>query len=109
MNPAEREAYEKAEQYEYELRNDERLQAVIKALSNYVNSMGHAPKDFVTLFSREHRTLQQSFTGVCLAWLVHLSQLKEGWYDGRNEASVQIAKKLLKDIDIKYDLNLPFI
>ena len=84
-------------------------QAAAKTISDYVNNMSFDPKEFVKFMDREHRTLQQSFTGLCLHWLKHLAELEEGHYDGRNEASVQIAKKLLKDMDLRYDLHLPFI
>lgn len=79
-----------------------------ETVADYVNSMGHDPKEFVEQMARQHRTLQQSFTGVCLAWLKHLSELKEFEFDGRNEYSVQISKKLLKNID-KYELVPPLI
>lgn len=63
-----------------------------RAVSDFVNNMSHKNSDFVEAMAREHRTLQQSFTGLCLAWLAHLAQLGEGEFDGRNEASVQRAK-----------------
>jgi len=83
-----------------------------KTMGDYVNSYSHDSKEFVEAMSRQHRTLQQSFTGVCVAWLHHLSKLEEFRYDGRNEASVQLAKKLLAerpDFDPKYDLYLPLV
>lgn len=84
-------------------------QAAQKVMSDYINNMGHKPQEFVDAMARDHRTLQQSFTQICLLWLKHCSELKEGYYDGRNEYSVQISKKLLSNVDTKYDLNTPFI
>ena len=79
-----------------------------ETVADYVNNMGHDPKEFVEQMARQHRTLQQSFTGVCLKWLEHLSKLKEGEFDLRNEDSVKVAQKLLKDIDPRYDLGLSY-
>ena len=44
----------------------------------------------------EHRTLQQNFTKMCVAWLEHLASLEPGEYDGRNEASVELAGEFMK-------------
>lgn len=63
---------------------------------------------FVEAMGREHRTLQQSFSGLCFAWIQHLASLEENQYDARNEASVKTAKKIMEHID-KYDIMLPFI
>ena len=43
-----------------------------------------------------------------MKWLEHLSKLKEGEFDLRNEDSVKVAQKLLKDIDPRYDLGLSY-
>jgi hypothetical protein len=71
---------------------NEQAEKATRAVSDFVNNMSNNEQAFVEAFAREHRTLQQSFTGLCLAWLAHLAQLNEGEYDGRNEASVQRAK-----------------
>jgi hypothetical protein len=63
--------------------------------------------EFVKEMSYQHRTLQQMFTGICLAWLNHLSKLEEHQYDLRNEASVKTAKKIKAAVpDIEYGLPL---
>lgn len=59
---------------------------------------------------REHRTLQQTFTRVCVEWLFALS--KQEFYDDRNAASVKLAKDLfaLPEVrDIINNLSLPLI
>ena len=84
----------------------------IDKLTRSLNIMGREEeriKLLVATMHNEHRTLQQAFTRFVLAWLVHLAELKEGHYDGRNEASVRIARKLLEGVDVKYDLHLPLI
>jgi hypothetical protein len=80
----------------------------VKAVSDFCNSFTPDNKGFVEGMSREHRTLQQAFTGLAVSWLMHLASLKDGEFDGRNEASVQLAKKLLDGKD-RYDLALPMI
>ena len=50
---------------------------------------------FVMQMGGEHRTLQQTFTRLTLAWLKHLASLGERQYDGRNAASVRFAQAAL--------------
>lgn len=42
----------------------------------------------------EHRTLQQNFTRLCVAWLDRLAKLTDSEYDLPMEASVEFARKL---------------
>ena len=63
-------------------------------------------KDFTVTMSFEHRTLQQAFTKLCIAWLKHLSE-REHW-DLRNESSVTMAKDVMELIQEKNHY-LPFI
>ncbi len=69
-----------------------------------VNSFGFKPKVFATALSREHRTLQQTFTKVCVAWLSLLAETEN--YDDRNEASVMFARSIKKQLD---ECRLPMI
>jgi hypothetical protein len=91
-------------------RREEQQQAIdtVESIAKFTNRMGFSTESFIVTMAREHRTLQQSFTGICLSWLWHLSQLEENYYDLRNEASVKIAKELLKGKD-KYVACLPHI
>lgn len=78
--------------------------------SNAVNPMGFSPERFAEAMGRQHRTLQQNFTKICLAWIMHLASRRENQYDLRNEASVKVAKKILAgEIKDQYDLHLPLI
>ena len=89
---------------------------IAQVVSSMVNGGGtRANREFIEKMSKEHRTLQQRFTQLCFDWLSHCDKLKDtGRYDGRNEASVKIAKKLTDYMD-KEDLTsnrhykLPFI
>jgi hypothetical protein len=65
-------------------------------IATFVNRSGSMEGDeFVAQMSRQHRTLQQGFTGLCVAWIEHLAALKDGEFDGRNEASVLLAKQIV--------------
>ena len=75
---------------------DEReVREVVSSVSHLVNAYCHEETDFfIREMGREHRTLQQGFTRLCQAWFLHLATLKEFQYDLRNEASVELAKKI---------------
>jgi Mn-dependent DtxR family transcriptional regulator len=67
---------------------------LVQEVSNYVNSFTNKGEEFCNEMSREHRTLQQSFTKLCLSWLEHCAS-DEYRTDGRNEQSQKIARELL--------------
>jgi len=68
---------------------------VVQTMSNFVNSFSVTHEEFCNEMSREHRTLQQSFTRLCLQWIEHVAS-EEYRTDGRNEGSKAVAKELLK-------------
>lgn len=71
-----------------------------------INAMTFDEKKFCEAMSQEHRTLQQTFTRVCLEWLKTCASENYS-YDGRNESSHLVAKQLLDGKeDIAY---LPYI
>lgn len=71
-----------------------------------VNSFAFSPKTIAEEIARtEHRTIQQSITRFCIEWLKVCASDDYG-YDGRNEASHEVAKQLLDGKDIG---GLPFI
>jgi pantoate kinase len=82
----------------------------VKTFSDFVNSLGNDSnyQKVIELMSYQHPSLQQQMTRVCLMWLEHLSNLEEFQYDLRNEASVELAKKLLAGVDT-YELQVPLI
>lgn len=72
-------------------------------ITNHLNTFGDKSEEFNQAMSREHRTLQQNFTRLCLKWLEHVAS-DEYLTDGRNEQSKDIAQKLLggfKDLQAK--------
>jgi hypothetical protein len=76
---------------------------LVQEITDYVNTYSNKGEEFSQAMSCEHRTLQQSFTRLCLSWLEHCAS-DEYRTDGRNEQSQKIARVLLdgfKDKQIK--------
>ena len=76
----------------------------VSVMSNFVNGMGADYKEFAELMGRGHRTLQQNFTKLCVAWLKHLAEVE--YYDLRNEGSVKFAQSIKNQLD---NAQLPLI
>lgn len=68
---------------------------LVKEVTDYVNTFNNKGQEFCEAMSCEHRTLQQSFTKLCLSWLEHCAS-DEYRTDGRNEQSKKIAMELLE-------------
>jgi|688.fasta_scaffold992589_2 hypothetical protein len=76
---------------------------LVQEITDYLNTFNSKEKEFCEAMSCEHRTLQQSFTKLCLQWIEHCAS-DEYRIDGRNEQSQKIARELLegfKDKQIK--------
>lgn len=71
-----------------------------RQIGDMVNSFSFSPMEIAKYFAQvEHRTIQQSLTRFCIAWLRVCASDDYG-YDGRNEASHKLAKELLDGRDI---------
>lgn len=70
----------------------------VRQVSDMLNSFTFEYKGFCEEMTREHRTLQQSFTRLCIEWLCTCAS-DDYKYDGRNEASHNIAKALIDSQD----------
>ena len=68
---------------------------LVQEVTDYVNTFNDKGQEFCEAMSCEHRTLQQSFTKLCLQWLEHCASV-EYRTDGRNEQSQKIARELLE-------------
>lgn len=66
-------------------------------MSDYVNSFTCDLDDFAAGMAQIHPTLQQTFTKLCLKWLRHLAMTD--YYDARNQASVEFARSIKKQLD----------
>ena len=63
-------------------------------ITNHLNTFGDKSEAFNEAMNRQHRTLQQNFTRLCLKWLEYVAS-DEYRTDGRNEQSKDIAQTLL--------------
>jgi len=81
---------------------------VAQKISEYLNTFGvkRNINSLVEELEKEHPTLQQSFTQLCISWLQNLA--KREYFDDRNKASVNLARKILQNLN-KEDLYLPMI
>ena len=74
---------------------------LVTAITDKIN-VGIGRKEFCEAMAREHRTLQNDFTVVCLWWLEHCKEMYEqGNYDGRNQYGCAVGKKLIDYLDGK--------
>ena len=75
---------------------------VADAVSRMLNVMG-AEQDisrFLDQMAKDHPTLQQVFTGLCVGWFRHLAAMYDkGWYDMRNEQSCKLGKAFVEEFD----------
>ena len=71
---------------------------LVKQITNHLNTFGDKSEEFNKAMSNEHRTLQQNFTRLCLAWIEHCAS-DEYYYDGRNEASHNTSKAILEGFE----------
>lgn len=69
----------------------EEAKKAFEEIVKYVNRFGNKYENFVDLMKSEHRTLQQSFTRLCVKWLLDLAERQ--YFDDRNKASVELGKK----------------
>jgi hypothetical protein len=79
--------------------NEERQEKIVNTveeITNLVNSFDNkqVAEVFIGEMSRKHRTLQQSFTQLCLRWIEHCAS-DTYQTDPRNEDSKVVAKTLI--------------
>lgn len=79
---------------------------VVRAMTSFVNTSVPTNKAFVDEMSREHRTLQQNFTRLCITWLERLATVETHNTDMRNEASVALAKEFVEKVESRH---LPYV
>lgn len=80
----------------------------VQQVSGMLNNFSFNPEKFCEEMTKEHRTLQQSFTRLCIHWLCTCAD-ENYRYDERNEASHEIAKALISSQDADFIGNIPFI
>ena len=77
-------------------------------IADMVNDFSFSPDMVCKEMEKQHRTLQQSFTRLCIAWLCTCAS-DEYRTDGRNQASHDIAKALIESQDADFIGHIPFI
>jgi hypothetical protein len=76
-------------------------------MTDFVNTFSSdSKKEFVQAMANEHRTLQQSFTRLCLEWIEHCAS-QEYRTDGRNESSHTTCKIMVEAYKEKQNTLLP--
>ena len=68
---------------------------LVQDITDYLNTFNSKEKEFCEEMSREHRTLQQNFTRLCLQWIEHCAS-PEYRTDGRNEGSKEVSIRILE-------------
>jgi hypothetical protein len=63
---------------------------------------------FCRAFESEHRTLQQSFTRLCIAWIATCAD-PDYRHDLRNEASHEVCKAIVQSVGADYLGSMPMI
>jgi hypothetical protein len=64
-------------------------------MSNFVNSFSSDHQGFITEMGKDHRTLQQSFTKLCLKWIEYVAS-DDYRFDLRNQDSHTTCKKMIR-------------
>ena len=80
----------------------------VEMVSDMLNSFSFSPEEFCKDFTREHRTIQQNLTRLCIHWLSTCAS-DDYRFDGRNEASHVIAKALIESQSPDFIGDIPFI
>ena len=70
------------------------IEKLVSEITDFVNTYSLDQDLFNETMSHEHRTLQQSFTRLCLKWLEHVGSV-DYKFDGRNEASFNTANDII--------------
>ena len=71
------------------------MQKFVQMVTDQVNTFSRIDSEFCELMSKEHRTLQQSFTRLCLQWIEYVAS-DDYKYDLRNQASHDVCRFILQ-------------
>lgn len=79
----------------YYIMSNKNANEVALVMSDFVNSFTSDHQGFVTEMAKEHRTLQQSFTKLCLRWIDYVGS-EDYRHDLRNQDSHETCKKMVQ-------------
>jgi hypothetical protein len=74
---------------------ENKAQHIAREMSNFLNSFSFDHQGFIGEMGKDHRTLQQSFTKLCLKWIEFVAS-DEYRFDLRNHDSHEVCEKLIK-------------
>lgn len=77
---------------------------IVKEITDFVNTFTLNQEEFNEEMSRQHRTLQQSFTRLCMKWIEHVAS-DEYQTDLRNESAKSVSKKLIQPFKDEHGYN----
>ena len=94
----------------YQRERMEKGAELAKLIANNLNTFNYTEfiEAFTLAMSREHRTLQQSFTQFCFEW-IKFAGSDEYQTDGRNETSKEFCQKITKFMEDNGIIRLPLI
>ena len=75
-----------------------KMEKNVERVTGVLNSFTFNPEEFCKVMCNEHRTLQQSFTGLCIEWIKTCAR-DDYRTDGRNEHSHNISKEIVTAYD----------
>ena len=81
----------------YAVNNTANGNEVAEMIGLFVNSLKYPSEDFYKLMLRRKENVKHNFTVLCIEWFKKLANTKR--YDGRNEASVSIAKNIAREFE----------
>jgi len=81
------------EQRDWRKEPDDTARAAAKALSDWVNGMGHSKQAFVQAVMQEHRTLQQQMFEIMLACMAEWAKTEH--YDARSEFTILKSREIM--------------
>lgn len=90
---------EPAEKSPWETKAEEDGAEAARQVSDFLNVLGVNTRQtaFIAAMGREHRTLQQGFTQLCVDWLRECARKLEARdFDLRNEASCRLGAKFVE-------------
>ena len=79
---------------------------IAQQIANLMNSFSVKPDEIAAELRKEHRTLQQTFTRVAVAYLKRCAEDDANMFDDRNIATHEFAVKIKPVLD---EAVLPFI
>ena len=78
------------------------MEKFVSLVTDQVNTFSKIDSEFCKVMSREHRTLQQSFTRLCLQWIEYVGS-NDYKCDSRNQASHDVCRFILQKIHSETD------